>query len=361
MTFPRYPEYKDSGVEWLGEVPRHWITARLGFECETIVPMRDKPEHLDGEIPWIRIEDFNGKFIGNSKSGQGVSESTVAAMNLKVLPAGTVLCSCSCSMGATAIVTRPLITNQTFIGIVPKQSFISDYLYYFFHMASDHLNSIGTGAIQTYLSRDDFRRLRMPRPSVHEQTQIAAFLDRETAKIDALVAEQRRLMALLKEKRQAVISHAVTRGLNPDAPMKPSGVEWLGDVPAHWEVNRYKNALSLFQGMAFKSSDYVDYSVTINVRMGNIRKGGFINLEHNVKYLPDEFAENYAEYALRENDLIIAMTDMSPSLEFLAVPAILKDLDPECVYLLNQRVGKLTVKRALCRLVWNLTSQAAMH
>ena len=78
----------------------------------------------------------------------------------------------------------------------------------------------------------------MPFPPLAEQTAIAAFLDRETAKIDGLVAEQRRLIELLKEKRQAVISHAVTKGLNPHAPMKPSGIEWLGDVPAHWEVCR---------------------------------------------------------------------------------------------------------------------------
>jgi len=83
---------------------------------------------------------------------------------------------------------------------------------------------------------------RLPRPPLPEQTAIAAFLDRETAKIDGLVAEQRRLMELLKEKRQAVISHAVTKGLNPDAPMKPSGIEWLGDVPEHWEVQRVKSA-----------------------------------------------------------------------------------------------------------------------
>jgi type I restriction enzyme S subunit len=224
-----------------GEVPAHWGIARLGFECETIVPMRDKPEHLGGEIPWIRIEDFNGKFIGDSKSDQGVSQETVKAMNLKVLPVGAVLCSCSCSMGATAIVAKPLVTNQTFIGVVPSKTFSSDYLYFFFHTAADHLDSIGTGAIQTYLSRDDFRRLRLPCPPFPEQTKIAAFLDRETAKIDGLIGDQRRLMELLKEKRQAVISHAVTKGLNPDALMKPSGIEWLGEVPAHWELNRIAN------------------------------------------------------------------------------------------------------------------------
>ena len=86
------------------------------------------------------------------------------------------------------------------------------------------------------ISYQQFGQIRIPGLPLSEQSAIAAFLDRETAKIDELVAEQRRLMELLKEKRQAVISHAVTRGLNPDAPLKPSGIEWLGEVPEHWDV-----------------------------------------------------------------------------------------------------------------------------
>jgi type I restriction enzyme S subunit len=264
MSFPRYESYKDSGVEWLGNVPEHWNVARLGYECDTVVPMRDKPEDLTGEIPWIRIEDFNGKYISSSKSGQGVSEATVSAMNLKVFPAGSVLCSCSCSMGATAIVTRPLVTNQTFIGIVPKSGYLSDFLFYLFLAATDHLNSIGTGAIQSYLSRDDFRRLRIPHPKYSEQLSITSFLDRETAKIDALIAEQQRLIELLKEKRQAVISHAVTKGLNPDdVTMKDSGIEWLGEVPTHWEIKPLKRAVTLQRGHDLPSDNRIEGEVPI--------------------------------------------------------------------------------------------------
>ena len=101
-------------------------------------------------------------------------------------------------------------------------------------------NLKGYGVSIESLNYDMWKALPVPIPPLLEQTQIAAFLDRETAKIDGLVAEQRRLMELLKEKRQAVISHAVTKGLNPDAPMKPSGIEWLGDVPAHWAVSKMK-------------------------------------------------------------------------------------------------------------------------
>jgi type I restriction enzyme, S subunit len=108
------------------------------------------------------------------------------------------------------------------------------------------IDNLCTANTQKNISMDDIPKLILTRPPLPEQTQIATFLDRETAKIDALVAEQRRLMELLKEKRQTVISHAVTRGLNLDAPMKPSGIEWLGDVPEHWEVLPAKRVSSVF-------------------------------------------------------------------------------------------------------------------
>ncbi|WP_147396024.1 restriction endonuclease subunit S [Acinetobacter cumulans] len=108
---------------------------------------------------------------------------------------------------------------------------------------------------------------------------------------------------------------------------------------------RYKNILKIMQGMAFKSSEYVDSSSVINIRMGNIKKGGSIDLNHNTKYLPENYKSIYRDYELRKGDTIIAMTDMSPTLDFLAVPAILDFLDANSTYLLNQRVGKLILNR----------------
>ena len=246
--FRRYPEYKDSGIEWVGEIPAHWEVMRLGFNATFVVPMRDKPEDLSGDVPWIRIEDFDGQRIRESKSGQGVSASTIQDMNLKVFPVGTVLCSCSCNMGATAIVARPLVSNQTFIGIVAGERLAPEYVYYLMQVAKQHLTTLATGAIQQYLSRDDFSRLRMPLFLRTEQRAIAAFLDRETARIDGLVDRTERLIELLQEKRAVLITRAVTRGLNANVPMKDSDVEWLGAIPAHWEVKRTKFAAMLRSG-----------------------------------------------------------------------------------------------------------------
>jgi len=125
-----------------------WQTTRLGWVADTLVPQRDKPDSLDGPIPWLRIEDFDGKYLSESKSGQGVTAQQIREMPLRLFPAGSVVCSCSCTMGATAIAARPLITNQTFIGLVPHAGLLSDFLYYLLQGRRDELQAQASGAIQ---------------------------------------------------------------------------------------------------------------------------------------------------------------------------------------------------------------------
>ena len=153
------------------------------------------------------------------------------------------------------------------------------FAFYCLVAAREHLLVIASGGGQPNINQDKIRSLRLPHPSLPEQSAIAAFLDRETGKIDALVAEQERLMALLKEKRQAVISHAVTMGLNPNAKMKPSGVEWLGEVAQGWEVTRLK-FLAEVQGGIAKGRD-VSNVMTIQVpyiRVANVQ-AGYLDLD----------------------------------------------------------------------------------
>jgi type I restriction enzyme S subunit len=265
-----YPANKDSGVEWLGEIPENWKVMRFGFNAKFVVPMRDKPKDLTGDIPWIRIEDFDGARISGSKSGQGISSDIAREMNMKVFPVGTVLCSCSCNMGATAIVDKPLVSNQTFIGIIPGEKLLSEYLYYLLQVAKDHLTVLATGAIQQYLSQNDFSSLRMPLLPKPEQRSIAAFLDRETARIDELVAKKERLIELLREKRAALITRAVIKGLDPSVPMKESGIEWLEEIPAHWDVKRLKNLLKPVKG-AIKTGPFGSQLLSSEMANGDVK------------------------------------------------------------------------------------------
>jgi len=278
-----YPAYKDSGVPWLGRVPEHWEPNRLGHVATLMVPMRDKPEDLTGPIPWIRIEDFNGRSIASSRSGQGVSTGTVHAMNLKIFPVGTVLCSCSCSMGTVAIAARPLVTNQTFIGIVPGETLSSDYLFYLLQASKDYLTQIATGAIQTYLSRLDFSSLGIVVPPHSEQVVIVRYLDYADRKVRRGIHARQQLIKLLTEQKQAIIQRAVTRGLDPNVCLKPSGVAWLGDVPQHWEVRRLKTLSHMKSGESITSLE-IDPTGDYPVYGGNGLRGYTSVYTHDGEY-----------------------------------------------------------------------------
>jgi len=174
-----------------------WQTKRLKeFVKDFIVPMRDKPKKLDGEIPWCRIEDFNGIYLSKSKSNQGVNNDMVREMNLKVYPVGTVLVSCSADLGRCAITKVPLITNQTFIGLVPSSDLDSLFLYYLMSHSAERLNTLSSGTTISYLSRQKFENLTIEVPSFGTQQKIASILstiDKAIQKTDQIIEKTEKL------------------------------------------------------------------------------------------------------------------------------------------------------------------------
>jgi type I restriction enzyme S subunit len=168
----------------------------------------------------------------------------------------------------------------------------------------------------------------VPVPPQSEQLAIASFLDRETAKIDALIAEQQRLIELLQEKRQAVISHAVTKGLNPNAPMKDSGVEWLGEVPEHWTICPLKHFCKITTGFAFKSDEFQDEGIPL-VRISDIQSDGTVDLK-DAKYLKESELIDHPRETLKHGDIAMAMTGGT-----IGKAGIYSSSEPA---LLNQRV-----------------------
>lgn len=168
-----------------------WTKSRLDkIIVRFIVPMRDKPKHLEGEIPWCRIEDFTGKYLSGSKSSQGVTIKTIKEMNLKVYPVNTLLVSCSANLGFCAIVKKELITNQTFIGLVPDESKVNiEFLYYVMILSSRKLNILSSGTTISYLSREQFERFEIILPCLEEQTPIANFLSAIDEKINHCSAQ----------------------------------------------------------------------------------------------------------------------------------------------------------------------------
>ena len=249
MSLPRYPKYKDSGVEWIGEVPEHWSVSSLKRSVKEIysggTPESGRAEYWasreDDSIPWVAISDMTRAPVVETTE-KCITPAGLASKRLRVLPAGTLLYSMYASLGKVAVLGLPVTVNQAILGIVPDSGRSAQcFLRYWLVQMESHLSLFSTSNTQNNLNAGTVRSLPLLVPPLPEQAHVASFLHRKTAKIDGLVAEQRRLIDLLKEKRQAVISHAVTKGLNLDAPMKPSGVEWLGDVPEQWRIRRVKN------------------------------------------------------------------------------------------------------------------------
>lgn len=237
MSIPRYPEYKDSGVEWLGEVPMHWRLCPLKFLVDFVNGMAFKPENwaADG-VPIIRIENLNDGSNFNFYEG---SVDVRYHVNK-----GDLLFGWSGNRGTSF---GPFLWQREGLHYLNQHIFrLADlqcdqkWLFWALKAVTKTIEDQAHGIIgMVHVTKGKIGGIHIPAIPTSEQVSIAAFLDHETAKIDALIQEQQGLIKLLKEKRQAVISHAVTKGLDPSVPMKDSGVEWLGEVPDHWQVSKF--------------------------------------------------------------------------------------------------------------------------
>lgn len=240
VKYQPYPEYKDSGVEWLGEVPIEWRKIRVGHLFIRIKRTGYQEQELLSVYRDYGVVPKNSRDDNNNRPSDDLSAYQL------VKPSDLVLNKMKTWQGSIAISNYEGIVSPAYFVYTPvanfKSSYHAQYLHYLLRSPvyiSQYLRSSkGIRINQWDLDPDLFKTLEILFPPLREQRTIAAFLDYETARIDKLISQQQRLIELLIEKRKAVISHAVTKGLNPDAPMKDSGVEWLGGVPELWSVGR---------------------------------------------------------------------------------------------------------------------------
>ncbi|CAN5500723.1 restriction endonuclease subunit S [soil metagenome] len=295
----RYEKYKDSGVEWLGDVPEHWHTQRLGYH---FVERSEKVSDKDFEPLSVTMQGIVPRIDTAAKSDDGENRKKVCAGDF-------VINSRSDRKGSAGV--SPLNGSVSLISIVlePHDTVYGGFAHHLLRSVDfqEEFYRYGKGIVADLWSTNygEMRNIQLAMPSVSEQTAIAAFLNRETAKIDGLVAEQRRLIELLKEKRQAVISHAVTKGLNPNAPMKPSGIEWLGGVPEHWEVKPFKYSITkITQGWSpqCESEPALDDAWGV-LKVGCGNSDAFDPTEQ--KALPPEIPP-LREYEIKSGDILVS-------------------------------------------------------
>ncbi|HEH9426357.1 TPA: restriction endonuclease subunit S [Aeromonas sobria] len=301
-----YQEYKDSGVEWLGNVPSHWtVTAVKRFASFTTgwTPPTGNDAYFGGEHLWANISDVGHRVL--STTAKTITDAGVRATRIKKSPKGSLLFSFKLSIGLVSIVGEDMYTNEAIATFLPSETFNISYMYWaapLFIPQNAEENIYGA----KLLNQERIGNASFVLPTPKEQRTIAAFLDYETARIDRLIAQQQRLIELLKEKRQAVISHAVTKGLNPNAPMKDSGVEWLGQVPEHWCVFRLKHLAAQMKAGPFGSSLTKDMYVSSGYKIygqEQVIPGDFSIGDYYIS--EDKYAE-LRQYAVKAGDILIS-------------------------------------------------------
>lgn len=316
MSLPRYPEYRDSGVEWLGNVPAHWQVDELRRRATlnpskseigdgiidglaSFVPMEAVGEHGELDLSRTRpITDVSNGYTYFREGDVAFAKITPCFENGK---------------GARMVgLHGGLGFGTTELTVVRPQPKLLDGRYLDWVIRSLPFRQRGEAAMygaggQKRVPDEFVREFLFAWPRIEEQSAIASFLDRETAKIDALIAEQEKLLALLAEKRQATISHAVTRGLDPNAPVKDSGIPWLGEVPAHWRVSCVRNVCESINtgpfGTALGNEDYVEGGVPVinpsHIVDSRISPDPRVSVSH-------ETAERLEYWALRRQDIVAA-------------------------------------------------------
>ncbi len=252
---PAYAETRDSGVEWLGEVPAHWEVRRIAGLARILngaTPSSTHAPYWGGHIPWITPTDLGALAAGAAGAGRRISRTarslTTAgydACGASLAPPDSLALSTRAPIGHLAILGRSCCTNQGCRLLVPSNHIRSEFLYYALSTFREEMKAFGQGSTFSELSREKLAAFRIVQPPLAEQTAIARFLDYVDRRIRRYIHAKEKLIALLEEQKQAVIHQAVTgqvdvRTGRPYPAYKDSGVEWLGKVPEHWDVRRAK-------------------------------------------------------------------------------------------------------------------------
>lgn len=340
MRFPAYPGYKHSGVELLGEFPGHWTLKRFkNVFGERAERSTDGAEELLSVSAYFGVKPRSetlddGDHLSRAESLEGYKVCQAGDLVINIMLAWNRGLGFSWQRG---IVSPAYCVFYVTDGSVPA---FLDYL-----VRSDECtryfktHSAGIMDSRLRLYPESFGRLFTAIPPACEQTQIARFLDHETARIDALIEEQQRLIELLKEKRQAVISHAVTKGLDPTVPMKDSGVDWLGEVPAHWTVTKLKFVTDQVVDCPHETPIYDPYGDYLVIRTADIDQG-VLKPERMYRLDREQYAHRIRRMSLEKNDVVYSREG-----ERWGHAALVPQAD---LYALGQRMMQLRVCDSIC-------------
>jgi len=308
MKYKKYPSYKDSGISWLGEIPERWNQRKIKHFAQTIpggTPSTIEPEYWDGDIPWLPSGAVQNCIINEDRVIKFITKKGLYNSATKYIkPNSTLIALTGATCGNIGYLTFQSTANQSVVGIVTQKSTSDKYVFYSLISQKSQILVKRTGGAQAGINEQDVKDIFISYPPIQEQQQIADFLDKATAKIDTLIEKQTKQIELLKEKRQAVISHAVTKGINPNVPMKDSGVEWLGEIPEHWKIIPLRHLGQLQNGVS-KGSDYFGSGYPF-INYGDIYNNDIIPSQING--FAQSSLEDRIAYSVKKGDIFFTRT-----------------------------------------------------
>lgn len=289
MKYPRYPVYKDSGIEWIGEIPEHWAISRIKFVSDVLMGQSPSSESYsdDGIIPFLQGCAEFGSIFPEPKHYCDVVTKTSQP--------GDILLSVRAPVGEINLSDRVYGIGRGLCAIRPK-TVGRDYIRWYLSAAKERLLSVSTGSTYDAIAVDDVKNLEISvSPREDEQRGLWSFLNEKTTKVDSIISKQQQLTELLKEKRQAIITHAVTNGLDPNVPMKDSEIEWIEEIPEHWVEFRNK--------VLFKEVDDRNQDESAELLSVSHISGVASRSEMDVNMFLSESLAGYK--SCRKNDLVI--------------------------------------------------------
>lgn len=255
-------EYKDSGIEWIGDIPKEWEVTKMKHITELMqsggTPTSSNASfYNENGIPWVAIGDMHhcGEIFDTNKH---LTEDGLKEKSLVVFPQGTLLYSIYASVGKVSILRVPAAINQAILAISLNQKVKQGYGKYVLVSMERYVFSLANGNTQFNLNAGIVSNLNIPLPPLYEQQKIADYLDKVCGEADEMIALQEKMIEELKAYKQSVITEAVTKGLNPNVPMKDSGIDWIGEIPEHWEICRFKD-IARVKANLVHPNDYYDY------------------------------------------------------------------------------------------------------
>lgn len=254
----RYDSYKDSGVEWIGEIPESWSIHRIKNHFTVIsgaTPKGANDEIWHGSIPWITPSDYTCVDHYISEGSRRITKIGYESCGTILVPQGSIIVSNRAPIGKVVLSKNPLCTNQGCKALVAKDKINANYVYWTLTSQDGALQSFGQGTTFLELSTLAMQQYPIAFPNLHEQEVISAYLDEKTSLIDSLIKKTEKSIELFQEYRKSVISEAVTKGLDPNVPMKDSGVEWIGEIPEGWKLAKLGLFARFHSGESIPSFD----------------------------------------------------------------------------------------------------------